>query len=190
MIELTAALKQRVLAVRCIALDVDGVLTDGRLIYLPDGTLTPSGFHVHDGMGVRIAIESGLKVIFVSGNWTDAVRIRAEHLRVTAHYLGVGDKTEALETASRELSVPLKNFAYVGDDLNDLAAMAKVGFPVAVGQAVDEVKRMAAYVSAREGGAGAVREIIELILREQGLWESAVARSLKEIEARGFAPGR
>jgi len=186
--DISPELLERLRQLRMLALDVDGVLTDGRLVYLPDGSLHPSGFHVHDGMAVRVALESGLKVIFVSGNWTDAVRTRAEHLRVTAHYLGVGNKVEAMNQASEEHGVPLEQFAYVGDDLNDLAPMRMAGVAVAVADAVDEVKQAADYVCGRAGGSGAVREVVELIVKAQGLWEEATARFMAEVEASGFRP--
>lgn len=186
---LPADLGARILNVRALVLDVDGVLTDGRLVYLPDGQLMPSGFHVHDGMGIRTVTEAGLKVFIVSGNWTESVRLRAEHLRVTAHFLGVGDKVECLQKACAEHELEPGQLAYVGDDLNDLPAMAIAGFPVAVKQAVEEVRKAALYVTQRDAGAGAVREVCELILKEQGLWEQAVGRFMADIQAHGFRPG-
>jgi len=185
-----AELDRRLRDIQCIALDVDGVLTDGRLFYLPGGTLMPSGFHVHDGMAIRVAIESGLKVVMVSGNQTEAVQRRAEHLKVTASYLGTGDKVTSLRKAARDLDVPLERFGYMGDDMNDLAAMRLVGLSVAVADAVEETREAAGWVTSRPGGAGAVREFIRLVLTRQGLWEQAMARFLADVEANGFLPGK
>lgn len=169
-----------------LALDVDGVLTDGRLMYLPDGSIMPSGFHVHDGLGIRVAIESGLKVIFVSGNWTEAVHQRARHLRISGQYLGVGNKVEELEKASQEFDVPLDRFAYVGDDLNDLAPMRVVGLSFAVADAAQEVRDLAHHTCSRPGGFGAVREVVELIIKGQGKWDDAAERFLAEVGKSGF----
>lgn len=182
-LELTPEIVDRLKEVRCLALDVDGVLTDGRLVYLEDGFVTTSGFNVHDGLGIRAALDGGLKVIAVSGNATEAVRRRVEHLQMTAHWLGLGRKDKAMLEASQQLGIPLSQFAYMGDDLNDLAPLKMVGLPVAVAQAVPEVKQLAAIVTQKTGGSGAVRELIELILRTQGLWEATVNRFLETIDS-------
>lgn len=181
---------ERATRIRCIITDVDGVLTDGKLVYLPDGSVYPSGFHVHDGMGIRAALEVGLSVVIISGNWTEAVRRRAEDLRVSAHYLGVGDKMVPLRNVMRDHEVSLEEIAYIGDDLNDLAPLQSVGLACTVPNSAPEAKQCAHYVTTREGGAGAVREIIEVILRSKGLWEEAVARFLHEIDTKGLSlPG-
>jgi 3-deoxy-D-manno-octulosonate 8-phosphate phosphatase (KDO 8-P phosphatase) len=185
---ITDEVRERIRKVKALVLDVDGVLTDGRLVYLPDGKLMPSGFHVHDGMGMRTLGEAGLKVFIVSGNWTESVRLRAEHLRVTESYLGVGDKVGCLNRICADYGLLQSELAYVGDDLNDLPAMHAAGFAVAVRQAAPEVREAAAYVTEREGGFGAVREVCELILKTQGLWDTAVGRFMADVEAHGFRP--
>ncbi len=181
---------ERIRRIRCLVLDVDGVLTDGRLIYYPDGSISPSSFHVHDGLGIHAALGTGMKVVIISGNATDAVRLRAEHLRVSAEYLGVGDKMVPLAEVSHQFEIPWSEFAYVGDDLNDLAPMKSVGFCATVPGAVHEVLGQAHYVTRRQGGHGAVREVIELILREQGRWEEAISHFLGAARTEGFSlPG-
>ena len=181
-LELSPEIVNRLKEVRCLALDVDGVLTDGRLLYLEDGFVTTSGFNVHDGLGIRAALDGGLKVIAVSGNATEAVRRRVEHLQMTAHWLGLGRKESAMHEASQQLGIPLSQFAYMGDDLNDLAPLKMVGLPIAVAQAVPEVKQAAAMVTEKGGGAGAVREVIELIMRTQGIWDATVKRFLETLD--------
>ncbi|MCC6485081.1 MAG: HAD hydrolase family protein [Armatimonadetes bacterium] len=185
--QLSAGIIERIHKVRCLVLDVDGVLTDGRLVYYPDGAVAPTGFHVQDGMGIHAALEAGLKVVLISGNWTDAVRLRAEHLRVSAHHLGVGNKMVPLAEVSQQFEIPWSEFAYVGDDLNDPAPMRSVGFCATVPNAAPEVLDQAHYITKRQGGFGAVREIIELILRQQGRWEHVVAGFLPDIEVEGFS---
>jgi 3-deoxy-D-manno-octulosonate 8-phosphate phosphatase (KDO 8-P phosphatase) len=159
--------------VRAVVFDVDGVLTRGDIIYGPDGEWKI--FDVQDGHGFTLAKKMGLKTALLTARKSAAVRQRAKDLRVDAFIEGSKNKAEGLRKILAKLRVKPAAACYVGDDLVDLPAMAVAGFPVAVANAVPEVKSRAALVTKRSGGAGAARELIEHILKAQGLWKRAVA---------------
>lgn len=149
--------------VRALVLDVDGVLTDGGMYYGPGGEGLKR-FNVKDGMGLGLVIEAGIAVALISGENSEILRRRAEKLKIADIFVGVEDKLKTLEgfLASRKIS--LAEAAYVGDDVNDLPPMGKVGLPVAVADAVPEVRRAAKWVTTRRGGDAAVREVCDAIL--------------------------
>ena len=149
--------------VRALVLDVDGVLTDGGMYYGPAGEGLKR-FNVKDGMGLRLVLEAGIAVALISGGDSEILRRRAEKLKIVDVYVGVEDKLKTLEgfLASRKIS--LAEAAYVGDDVNDLPPMGKVGLPVAVADAVPEVRKAAKWVTTRRGGDAAVREVCDAIL--------------------------
>jgi len=149
--------------VRALVLDVDGVLTDGGMYYGPGGEGLKR-FNVKDGMGLRLVLEAGIAVALISGEDSEILRRRAEKLKIVDVYVGVEDKLKTLEgfLASRKIS--LAEAAYVGDDVNDLPPMGKVGLPVAVADAVPEVRKAAKWVTTRRGGDAAVREVCDAIL--------------------------
>jgi 3-deoxy-D-manno-octulosonate 8-phosphate phosphatase (KDO 8-P phosphatase) len=149
--------------VRALVLDVDGVLTDGGMYYGPAGEGLKR-FNVKDGMGLRLVLEAGIAVALISGEDSEILRRRAEKLKIVDVYVGVEDKLKTLEgfLASRKIS--LAEAAYVGDDVNDLPPMGKVGLPVAVADAVPEVRKAAKWVTTRRGGDAAVREVCDAIL--------------------------
>jgi len=152
--------------VRMVVLDVDGVLTDGRLYYGDDGT-TFRSFHVHDGLGIVRAVDSGLVIAAISGRDDPSVRRRMEELRV--EYIGGSwDKLRDYERLLKRHGLRDEEVAYVGDDLNDLPVMRRVGLPVAVADARPEVKAAALYITRAKGGEGAVREVLDAILRAMG----------------------
>ena len=148
---------------RALVLDVDGVLTDGGMYYGPSGEGLKR-FNVKDGLGLRLIGEAGLLVALISGENSEILKRRAEKLRIENVFVGVEDKLQTLKdfTAARGLS--LGEVAYVGDDLNDLAALGAVALPIAVADAVPEVRKAAAWVTSRRGGDGAVREVCDRIL--------------------------
>ena len=160
--------------VQAIVFDVDGVMTRGDLIYGPEGELKI--FDVQDGHGFHLAREAGLKLALLSGRSGAALRRRADDLNVDALLDGVVQKGEALRDLMGRLRVKASEVCYVGDDLVDLPAMREAGFPVAVANAVAEVKERAAWVTERRGGDGAVREVIEFVLKARGLWPLVVRR--------------
>jgi 3-deoxy-D-manno-octulosonate 8-phosphate phosphatase (KDO 8-P phosphatase) len=149
--------------VEALLLDADGVLTDGGLYSLSDGTSFVR-FDIKDGLGLQLASQAGILVGFVSGRQVPQVEARAKLLGIDEVHLGVRDKRSVvLDMLSRHDIAP-ERACYVGDDLLDLEAMQAVGLPVAVADAVDAVKRQARYVTTRRGGHGAVREVADWIL--------------------------
>jgi 3-deoxy-D-manno-octulosonate 8-phosphate phosphatase (KDO 8-P phosphatase) len=163
--------------IQLLVLDVDGVLTDGALIINGDGSETKS-FNSLDGHGIRMWRRAGLKVVFLSGRLSEPTRYRAEQLGIDYCFQDCHNKLPALEELVGKLGLSALNVACVGDDLPDLPLMRYAGFGVAVPNAVDEVKDMADYITARRGGSGAVREVIEYILKNSGRWQPLVKRYL------------
>jgi 3-deoxy-D-manno-octulosonate 8-phosphate phosphatase (KDO 8-P phosphatase) len=157
--------------VRLLVLDVDGVLTDGSLVYGPAGEETKR-FHVHDGLAMVEARRSGLEVAVVSARASAATRSRMAELGLTEVHLGVGDKAAALDAIVGRLGLRSEQAAAMGDDLPDLPMMRRAGLAMAPGTAVAEVRRAAHWVSRRPAGAGAVREAIEWLLRARRAWPS------------------
>jgi 3-deoxy-D-manno-octulosonate 8-phosphate phosphatase (KDO 8-P phosphatase) len=161
-------------------MDVDGVLTDGR-IWLhsePDGTATEiKGFSAYDGAGLKMASACGLRTGVITGRESAAVTRRAREAEIEFVYQGQAEKTAAFEEILRKAGVSESEVAYIGDDLPDLPILARVGLAIAVANAVPEVKKTAHYVTKTRGGDGAAREAIELILKVQGRWAQAIRES-------------
>ena len=158
-----ATLRSRIRELRLLLLDVDGVLTDGR-IYYASNDLELKSFHVHDGLGIQLLQEAGITVGFLSSRRSPSVTRRARELGVDLVRMGVPDKLHAYEKIRRTLRLNHAQVGYVGDDLPDLPVLGRVGFPVAVKGSPPEVARAARYLTRRRGGDGAVREIATLIL--------------------------
>lgn len=156
--------------VRLLALDVDGVLTDGRLPYGPDGPMGRS-FHAVDGFGIKMAAEAGLTVAVISGLEHPAVNRRVLELGIPHYRGGCRNKAPALAELCAGLGISPRQAAFLGDDWVDAAAMKLCGLPMAVADAQPEIRDLALWVSTRVGGAGAVREAVAAILRVQGLLE-------------------
>lgn len=159
----------RAARIRLLILDVDGVLTDGGLLYGASGEETKR-FHVHDGLALVAARKAGLQVAVLSSRASAAVTRRMTELGVSEVHQGVGDKASALVSLCERLGVPTSAVAMMGDDLPDLAAMGRVGLALAPANAVAEVKRAAHWVARRRGGDGAVREAVEMLLKARRAW--------------------
>ena len=170
--------------IQWIVLDVDGVLSDGSLVYTSTGEELKS-FSVKDGLGLTAARKSGIKLGIITARMSPMVERRAKELHFDALLMGHANKTEALRALCAEYQIDLKTIAYMGDDLNDLGALQLVGLPMAPNNAVPEVKELAKFISTVNGGQGAVREAVEYILKNQGLWETVVADYAREIHAHG-----
>jgi len=156
-------------------MDVDGVLTDGKLHFTSDGQEFKS-FDVQDGHGIAMANRAGLLLGFVSGRPSKATEQRAADLGLKIVKQGPVNKMDMVEEIKREHKLRDEEIAFIGDDLVDLPVLRRVGLGVAVPNAVAEVKAVAHYITKRRGGDGAVREVIEMILKARGLWDSAVAK--------------
>lgn len=159
--------------IRLLVLDVDGVLTDGRIGIGAQG-IEMKYFCVRDGLGIRLAQKAGIEVAFLSGRRSDAVLQRARELEVKQVILGSRDKVGDWERILRETPAEPSEAACMGDDLHDLALFGRAAFSAAPADAASEVRSAADYVCTLGGGKGAVREVIELILRTSGKWEGFV----------------
>lgn len=160
--------------IKLIIFDVDGVLTEGHIIFGQDGEALKA-FHCQDGMGISLAHKVGLKTAIITGRESQIVHRRATELSIGDIHQGAADKVAALRQLMQKHSLTMEQIAYVGDDINDLPVMVQVGLPCAVANAVPEVKAVAKYISVRQGGNGAVRDIIEYILKSQNRWDSLIA---------------
>src|SRR5688500_13974136 len=160
----SAQIDVRAKRVRVLVLDVDGVLTDGRLTYMPGGGESKT-FHVRDGLGVQLAIASGVRVALLSGRESEVVVRRARELGIDLMFLGIADKVDAYEAVLREANVTDEEVAYVGDALPDLPLLHRAGLALAVADAAPEVRSLAHLVLRAGGGQGAVREACERILK-------------------------
>jgi 3-deoxy-D-manno-octulosonate 8-phosphate phosphatase (KDO 8-P phosphatase) len=161
--------------IRLVILDVDGVMSDGRIV-IDDNGVESRNFDIKDGMGVVVLQLCGIEVAIITSKKSGAVRHRAEELKIKRFYEGIKKKTEPYEQMLEEMNIHDAQVCYVGDDLVDLAMMRRVGLPVAVGDAVAEVKEAAAYVTTAAGGRGAVREVAEMILKAQDKWDKVLAK--------------
>lgn len=165
--------------IKLLALDVDGVLTNGEIIFGCDGELMKK-FNAQDGMGITLARKAGLRIAIITGRESQMVKLRSAELNITDVYQGAMTKTQALAELKAKYNVTAEEIAYVGDDLNDLPVMVAVGLPCAVANAALEVKEHARFVTHSSGGSGAVREVIEYILKTQGKWENIIATYLQD----------
>jgi 3-deoxy-D-manno-octulosonate 8-phosphate phosphatase (KDO 8-P phosphatase) len=167
-------LRDKARKIRLLLLDVDGVLTDGRIIY-DSGGRDMKLFDVHDGLGVHVLRRAGVKTILITAKGSRSIKPRARDMRVEEVIENVFPKCSVLERVIKKYKVDVSEICFMGDDLVDLSLMKKVGFPVAVFNACPEIKQVASYITIRQGGRGAVREIAELILKSQGKWQEALS---------------
>lgn len=157
--------------VALVLMDVDGTLTDGIVYVLPDGQEI-KGYHVQDGLGIFLAQLAGLKLGIITGKTSRALETRAARLGLEELHQGIIDKKKILLEIADRHRLCLEQIAYIGDDLGDLEVMRAVGFPAAVADAHPVIKKTARFLCRRPGGRGAVREVIEFILKAQGRWSS------------------
>lgn len=175
--------EQRAERIKVIIFDVDGVLTDGQLFFIPtghdkDGRITAvetKGFAAHDGLGIAIGRAAGLRFGIITKRTSDTVAVRMRDLKVDHVHMGAHFKTEALAAIASAEGVGLDEIAYAGDDIIDLPPMRQVGFAVAVWNARDQVKREAHWITPSAGGHGAGRDLIDFVLTAQGRLEEAYA---------------
>jgi 3-deoxy-D-manno-octulosonate 8-phosphate phosphatase (KDO 8-P phosphatase) len=165
---------ERARRVRLMAFDVDGVLTDGRLWYGPAGE-TLKAFCVHDGLAMKMLASAGVPVAIVTSRRSEAVAIRAAELDVAHVLQAVEDKHAALRGLAERLAIDLEQVGYMGDDLPDLPVLRRCGLGCAPKDAVELVRQHAHYVTRAGAGAGAAREVCELVLHAQGKLQGALA---------------
>ena len=171
----TADLKDKARRIKLLLLDVDGVLTDGRIVYDSRGR-DMKFFDVHDGLGVHVLSRAGIKTILITAKGSPAIKPRARDMRVEEIIENVFPKCSALDRITKKYKVETSEICFVGDDLVDLSLMKKVGLPIAVFNAAPEIKQVASYITIREGGRGAVREVAELLLKSQDKWQEALSK--------------
>jgi 3-deoxy-D-manno-octulosonate 8-phosphate phosphatase (KDO 8-P phosphatase) len=160
----------KVKRVKVLLLDVDGVLTDGRIIY-DSGGRDLKFFNVHDGMGVYLLKKAGIPTLLITAKGSRAIKPRARDMRVDAVFENISPKTRVLEKILKKYKINKEELCFVADDIVDLGLMRQVGLPIAVANGCMEIKKAATYITSREGGKGAVREVAELILKTQGKWD-------------------
>jgi len=165
--------------IRLIIFDVDGVLTDGGIYIGPEGELFKP-FFCRDGLGITLAHKAGLKTAVITGRSSVQLAKRAEELHISAVWQGKMDKRAAYRELKQQFALRDEEIAYIADDIIDLPVLTQVGFPAAVADAVPEVRARSLAVSAFPGGKGAVREVIEFILKAQGLWDGILADYLRK----------
>ena len=161
--------------VRVLILDVDGVMTDGRII-MDDAGRETKNFNVKDGHGIKILIRYGIDVILLTGRRSNVVEHRARDLGIAEVYQGIFDKVEIFNEIMKKRDIKYEHAAFMGDDVVDIPLLKRVGFSVAVADATDDVKRSVDYITVKNGGCGAVREVCELILQCQDKWADVLKR--------------
>ena len=166
---------RKIKAIRILILDVDGVMTDGKIIYDDDGKEIKI-FDVKDGHGIKLLMRAGIDVAIITARESKVVLHRAKNLGIEMVYQKAMDKVIAFEDILKKRQLSPQETAYIGDELVDIPLLRRVGFAVTVKDAVADVKKHVDYTTAKNGGCGAVREICELILKVQGKWDEVTAK--------------
>lgn len=163
-------LKEKAENTKLFITDVDGVLTDGRIILGSDGQEFKC-FNVQDGKGIKLAQKAGIEVAIITGRKSEAVTERARELDIKEVHQAIEDKVATFKQILTKHDLQPEEVAYIGDDLNDLLLLNRVGLALTVANGVTELKEAVDYVTENAGGAGAIREAVELILKLQGVWQ-------------------
>lgn len=163
--------QQRAAAVRLMFLDVDGVLTDGRLYFGPDGEALKV-FNVRDGHGIKLLLAAGVEVAILSARRSPIVELRARELGIRHVIQGASNKAERFVALTEALHIDPRECGFMGDDWPDLAVLSQVGFAVTVADAATEIRQRVHWITAAASGRGAVRELAEFVLRAQGKFEA------------------
>lgn len=161
--------------IKLLVLDVDGVLTDGKIIYSDNGREIKQ-FNVKDGLGIRLLMDAGIPVAILTARRSEALTVRCRDLGIEHVYAGVKNKAAELKKILAHFQVKLHETAFMGDDLPDLEVMRQVGFSAAPADASDTIREVADMITRANGGNGAVREVCERILQSKGAWQSILKR--------------
>ena len=159
--------------IKAFVTDVDGVLTDGSLIFDENGK-EYKAFNAKDGQGIVLLNKTGFVTAIITARKNGTVRHRFENLKMTKLYEGCQNKLEALQDLMKEFDIKLEEIAYIGDDIPDICVLKKVGLPCCPNDAVDEVKAVAKFVCSKNGGRGAVREVCDFILKETNKYQDII----------------
>jgi 3-deoxy-D-manno-octulosonate 8-phosphate phosphatase (KDO 8-P phosphatase) len=170
--------REKITPIKLLILDVDGVLTDGKILYNDRGEEIKA-FNVRDGHGLKLLMRAGIGIALITGRKSKVVLHRARDLGIKNVYQRVTNKIEVYEKILKGKKLKDENVGFVGDDLVDIPVLKRVGFSAAVGDAIPEVREVADYVASKKGGEGAVREICELLLKVQNKWEEITERYQK-----------
>lgn len=168
-------LLEKAKVIKLLILDVDGVMSDGRIVFTDNGEETKF-FNVHDGLGIQLLLENNIQVAVISGRDSPLVTKRTQQLKIPFVYQGQFNKIAAYEDLLNKLHLTPEQTAHIGDDLPDIALFNRVGLAIAVANAVPLAKEHADWTTEKAGGMGAIREICDLILRAQDLWPAIEAR--------------
>jgi 3-deoxy-D-manno-octulosonate 8-phosphate phosphatase (KDO 8-P phosphatase) len=166
-------LAEKAKIIEAVLFDVDGVMTDGK-IYCSEAGETLKAFNAADGLGITLVRDLNIITGVISGRDSTALRFRLEELDIRHLYLGTTDKLTAFEQFLKQVKLAPEQVAFIGDDLPDLPILTRCGLAVAPGNGCSEVRSRVDYVTERLGGDGAIREVIELILKSKGLWEDYI----------------
>ena len=172
---LNKKLIDKIRLIRILILDVDGVMTDGRII-MDDAGRETKNFNVKDGHGIKMLIRYGIDVILLTGRRSNVVEYRARDLGILEVYQGIFNKVEIFNEILQKRVINREHVAFMGDDIVDIPLLKRVGFSAAVADATDDVKGSVDYITVNNGGNGAVREVCELILRCQDKWVDVLKR--------------
>lgn len=188
--------QSRARKIKLLLFDVDGVLTDGKLFFLPQrdpaqgnaqlsahGSVEFKGFHAHDGVAISLARVAGLRTGLITKRFSETVALRARDLKLEYVRQGIDNKQKAFEEVVKEAGIQPEEATFVGDDIVDLPAMRVAGLAIAVKNARAEVKKEAHYVTPHSGGEGALRDAVEFILKAQGKWKRVLETYLGERTA-------
>jgi 3-deoxy-D-manno-octulosonate 8-phosphate phosphatase (KDO 8-P phosphatase) len=186
---LPSLLRERLAAIRLLAMDVDGVLTDGTILWSasPEGELVveSKSFSVKDGLGLSLARAAGLRIAWITGRTSRVVEQRARELAVTELHQWARDKSQVLADLKNRHALAPSAVLFIGDDLNDVMAFREAGVRVAVADGAPELRAMADWVTQAPGGRGAVREVVEGVLRAQCRWDETVSAYYQRLEQEG-----
>jgi 3-deoxy-D-manno-octulosonate 8-phosphate phosphatase (KDO 8-P phosphatase) len=167
--------EKRLRNIKLLLLDVDGVMTDGSIVYNGSGEEIKA-FSARDGLGIRMLMETGINIGIVTGRSSDALYHRCKNLHIQLIFAGVSDKAAVLDKITEKTGIKEDNIAYIGDDLPDIPIMKKVGIPIAVAGAHENVIEIAGIVTSLKGGAGAIREVCEAVIKAQGNWQAVIKK--------------
>ena len=173
--ELPVVLSERLGRIRLFLCDVDGVLTEAR-VTMGGGASEQKVFHIRDGLGLRLLQVEGIRVGWVSARPSEATTERANDLKIDYMRQSSTPKVTLIEEIQREMGVRWEETLYMGDDVVDLGALKRAGFAAVPADAIHEARSIAHYVCRREGGCGAVREVVDLVLKAQGRWDAIIAK--------------
>ena len=165
--------EQRAEKIKGFVFDVDGTLTDGKIYISSEGEFCKA-FNVKDGLAIAVLVKMGYKAAIITGRKSMIVEKRAQELGIKNVYQGVRDKLAVFEEFCQKEHLAFDEVAYAGDDLNDIKVMCKVGLACAPYDAANDIKEVAHFISSRDAGQGAIREVIEFVMKAQGKWQDAI----------------